>query len=236
MAPASQKISATDLLARPSSIVLILANLVPLGGVFFLDWRVFDVMMLYWAENVVIGAVNVLRMITCKDGIVSRRLEQQAAADLTETQKATISRVSGGAKFFLIPFFIVHYGMFCFGHLSAITAIFGDKSGADVTSALRVSEYWDSALWLGVIAILISHLVSFFLNFIGGGEYKRTSLSQLMRRPYGRIIALHIAVIVGAALITWLGSPVYMLIVLIGVKIAIDLRMHADERQKFSLA
>ena len=159
---------------------------------------------------------------------------QQVGVSLSDTQKATVSRVSSGTKFFLIPFFIVHYGMFCYGHLIAITAIFGDNLAGDSEPGLGTIENWESALWLGVVAILISHLVSFFLNFIGDGEYQRTSLSQLMRRPYGRIIALHVAVILGAALITWLGSPVWMLIVLIGVKITIDLRMHVDERQKFS--
>ncbi len=84
------------MLLRPSSIALVLANLMPLGGVFLFDWQVFDILMLYWAENVVIGVVNVLRM-----------------------------SVSGESeKWFYIPFFIVHYGLFCFGHLSAVTGIF----------------------------------------------------------------------------------------------------------------
>jgi hypothetical protein len=43
---------------RPSAIVLVLVNLLPLGGVLALDWQVFDVLLLYWSENVVIGVVN----------------------------------------------------------------------------------------------------------------------------------------------------------------------------------
>jgi len=226
------------MLTKPSSIALIVANLVPLGGVFLLDWRVLDVMMLYWAENVVIGTINVLRMIACKGGIAPRQAEQQLKVGLTDTQERTMSRVSAGSKLFLIPFFIVHYGMFCFGHLSAITALFGKEADNEAIGGaflgLSVTASWTSALWLGVAAMFASHLYSFIFNFIGDGEYERTNLSQLMRRPYGRIVALHIAVILGAALIMWLGSPVYMLIVLIGVKIAIDLRMHTAERRKFS--
>ncbi len=42
---------------RPSAIVLVLVNLLPLGGVLALDWQVFDVLLLYWSENVVIGVV-----------------------------------------------------------------------------------------------------------------------------------------------------------------------------------
>ncbi|MGI9247995.1 MAG: DUF6498-containing protein, partial [Woeseiaceae bacterium] len=56
------------MILRPSSIALVLANLVPLAGVLLFDWQVFDVLMLYWAENVIIGVINVLRMGVCRGG------------------------------------------------------------------------------------------------------------------------------------------------------------------------
>jgi hypothetical protein len=194
---------------RPSSIALILANLVPLAGVFLLDWKVFDILMLYWAENVVIGVVNVLRMAVCRSG----------------------------AKVFLIPFFVVHYGMFCYGHLLAVTSIFSETSGGGAAwqyfFGMPIADAWKSPLWMAIAAIVASHLFSLFGNFVASGEYRRTTVRALMKRPYGRIIVLHVAVIIGAALIQWLGSPVMMLVVLIAAKIALDLRLHLAERNKF---
>ena len=38
-----------------SLVALVLVNLVPIAGVLFFDWRVFDLLLLYWAESVVIG-------------------------------------------------------------------------------------------------------------------------------------------------------------------------------------
>jgi hypothetical protein len=196
-------------LLRPSSIALILANLVPLAGVLLFDWQVFDILMLYWAENVIIGVVNVLRM--------------------------AVSR--GGEKWFLIPFFAVHYGMFCFGHLTAVTTIFSEAIGTGTAwqyfFGLPMADAWKSPLWMAIAAIAASHLFSFFGNFVAGQEYRQTSASKLMQRPYGRIFVLHVAIIIGAALIEWLGSPVMMLVVLIAAKIALDLRLHVSERQKF---
>ena len=195
---------------RPSYIVLVLANLFPLAGVFLLDWQVIDILLLYWAENVVIGIVNVLRMAV----------------------RRTAKRL------FLIPFFCVHYGMFCFGHLSAVIALFGDEEGIaanwQALFDLPFTELMRSPLLAGVAAIFVSHLFSFFSNFIGRGEYRRTDIRALMQRPYGRIIALHVAIIIGAALVDWLGSPVMMLVVLVVAKIAMDLRLHVSERRKFS--
>lgn len=195
---------------RPSSIVLILANLLPLAGVLLLDWQVFDILILYWAENVVIGVLNVARMA------VSR--ERQ--------------------KWFLMPFFVVHYGLFCFGHLAAIMTIFHPSGGTDAAWGLffgqPAAEAMRSPLWIAVGAIALSHLFSFFGNFIAGGEYRRTSANVLMTRPYGRITVLHVAVIFGAALIQWLGNPVAMLLVLIAAKTALDLKLHASEREILS--
>ncbi|MBT8089522.1 MAG: hypothetical protein KJO01_04875 [Gammaproteobacteria bacterium] len=200
----------TKTLLRPSAIVLILANMVPLVGVLLFDWRVFDILMLYWAENVVIGVVNVLRMSTSRAGI----------------------------KWFLMPFFVVHYGIFCFGHLAAVTGLFSESMGTETAwryfFGLPIADAWKSPLWIGIAAIAASHLFSFFANFIAKGEYRRTNVNDLMQRPYGRIIVLHVAIIFGAALIQWLGSPVMMLVVLVAAKIALDLRLHLAEREKFA--
>ena len=51
---------------RSSALVLIVVNMVPLVGVLFWRWDAFEIVALYWAENVVLGAINVLKMITCR--------------------------------------------------------------------------------------------------------------------------------------------------------------------------
>lgn len=200
------------MLRSPSAIALVIANLVPLGAALFFDWQVFDIVILYWAENVVIGVVNVLRMMVCKRGI---------------------------SRAFTIVFFSVHYGMFCFGHYSAIVGLLGRGIEGGIGSspffAVPFAQVWQSPLWIGVVAIAISHLLSFQTNFIGNGEYLRTTPMQLMRRPYGRIIVLHIAIIAGALLVNLLGDPIWALVVLILLKTAIDLRLHGTERRIFAV-
>lgn len=202
----------TEISLRPSAVVLVLANLVPLAGVLLLDWRVFDILMLYWAENVVIGVVNVLRMSVCQTG----------------------------TKWFLIPFFLIHYGIFCFGHLAAVTGIFGESIGAATAWSYffgsPLADAWKSPLWIAIAAIAASHLFSFFVNFVADGEYRRTNVNELMNRPYGRIIVLHVTILIGAALVEWLGSPLMMLVVLVAAKIVLDLRLHLSERDKFASA
>jgi len=49
-------------LTSPSTLLLIIANLVPIAGSIFLGWNLADVMVLYWAESAVIGFFNICKM------------------------------------------------------------------------------------------------------------------------------------------------------------------------------
>ena len=48
--------------ANSSLWVLVCANLLPVAGVALWGWKIGDVVFLYWAENLVIGVFNFLRM------------------------------------------------------------------------------------------------------------------------------------------------------------------------------
>jgi hypothetical protein len=97
-----------------------------------------------------------------------------------------------------------------------------------------LSQLWQTSFWVAVTAIAGSHLFSFFTNYIGGGEYKRVNLVLLMHRPYGRIVVMHVAIVFGAGLVMWLGSPLPMLLILIVAKAILDLRLHEKERRKLA--
>ena len=56
---------------RPSVIALLLANLVPVFGVVVPGWEVFPLMFLFWSENVIIGALNVLKLLIASPKSVS---------------------------------------------------------------------------------------------------------------------------------------------------------------------
>jgi hypothetical protein len=47
----------------PSLVALVVANALPLAGVLFLGWTVFPLVLLYWLENVVVGAFNVAKLL-----------------------------------------------------------------------------------------------------------------------------------------------------------------------------
>jgi hypothetical protein len=221
---------------RTSSLVLILANLIPVIGVLLYDWDVLSILLLYWAESVVIGILNVARMMACDSGDVMQGILALANRPVPDELRENVPQIAGSAlKFFLIPFFVVHYGMFCYGHLMAVVGIFGD-GGISLRPGSSLFEYWQPSLWIAVAAVIASHLYSFVANYIGDSEYKRANLMLLMHRPYGRIIAMHVSIVFGAGLVMWLDSPLPMLLILILIKTILDMRLHEKERGKLSAA
>ncbi|MEJ6582386.1 MAG: DUF6498-containing protein [Akkermansiaceae bacterium] len=99
-----------SILLKPSVIVWIVANVIPLWGVFFRGWDVSNILHLYWVENVVVGVVTLLKI-------------------LSNGEKSA----SFPAKVFLGGFFTVPYGFFCFGHARFV---FGSLRRLDFRGAL----------------------------------------------------------------------------------------------------
>ena len=221
--------------SRPSTIVLLGVNMLPVAGVLFLDWHVLDVLLLYWAENVVIGIINVFRMALAKedrgtgDPRTDQALREAMLADLENVETAH-ERVRRDRKITMIPFFIFHYGMFCFVHLVFLFSIFDPSD--DVPVFVSVMGYEFSPILIGIVPIAASHLYSFFTNFVGKREYLRTTPKQLMQRPYGRVMALHVTVLAGGAAVEALGGQVYLLIILVIAKTLLDAMFHTREHTK----
>ncbi len=197
----------------PTVIVLLLANLIPLYGVLVFGWETFPLVYLFWLENVVVGGINVLKMLLA----------------------APHSGVSWAAKLFLIPFFCVHYGMFTFVHGVFVVGFFGRqfRPGAAFPAAeLFLRMISEQHLWLALMALVVSHGFSFGWNYLVRGEFRTASMSALMQEPYGRVVVLHVAILGGAFLLMALGSPVAGLVLLVGLKIALDVRAHLRQHTR----
>ena len=191
-------------LSRISLAALIVANLVPLFGVLFTSWELADVMVLFWAESAVIGFYTLLKMAV----------------------------VGKWFAIFIGLFFVGHYGGFMAGHFLFIYEIFVRASYARGTApgAVEALSQLFTPLWPAFLALFASHGISFALNFLGRGEYQRTTVSKLMAAPYGRIVLMHVTLIFGGWVVMLLNNPLPALVLLIVLKVAADLRAHYGER------
>jgi hypothetical protein len=76
-------------------IMLVLSNLVPVAGVLLWHWDVASILILYWSENLIIGATTMIKMVAR-------------------------SPIGG---LFSSAFFVVHYGGFCAVHCVLLLAL-----------------------------------------------------------------------------------------------------------------
>jgi hypothetical protein len=77
-----------------------------------------------------------------------------------------------------------------------------------------------------VISLFVSHGVSFVQNHLVRRECASLDEGQLMIQPYGRIVLMHVTILAGGLPVMLLGSPVPLLVILIGLKIAVDIALH----------
>ena len=105
--------------ARQSLAMLVLANLVPVFGVVWLEWSALSVVLLYVVETAVIGVMTAVKMLTAGD--------------------FDFERVP------LVLFFCVHYGLFLIGQTVFVFLLLG--GGAD-EAAVRSEVTWAGAGFL----------------------------------------------------------------------------------------
>jgi hypothetical protein len=239
-------------------VALVAANVIPLVGVLFFGWNVWNVLVVYWLENGIVGVFNVLKM--------------SRAAGPAGDDGATLNGrpLIGDESRALIPFFILHYGLFWFVHgvfvlaLPLVTGMFGGglggsfpggfdgpgslpgvpgdfggtgEFGAGVAPGAAPAAGFDAGtVVFAVIALAISHGLSYWWNFLRGGEYRRVSAARQMFAPYGRLFVLHLTIIFGAMAIIATGAPAAAVAILVAIKTALDIGFHLAEHRRVAAA
>ena len=227
-------------------VALVVANAIPLFGVLFLGWNVWMILIVYWLENGVVGFFNVLKILRAEGPMVP-----SAGWTMNGRPMSTVGR---GA---IAGFFLIHYGLFWLVHglfvlmlpmFAGLTSAFSQPSlfipgegqfvdGAYVGPAVDAGANLSSGLQFGpillaVVALAVSHGLSFWFNYLGRGEYRRTSPAAQMFAPYGRLFVLHITIIFGGIAIAITGAPAAAVAVLVVLKTAMDIAFHLAEHRK----
>lgn len=208
--------------SRWALLALVTANLIPLVGVTVLGWRLYDVMLLYWLENAVVGLFVLARMATAG--------------------RARLSAVLIG------PFFVMHYGLFWLVHGVFVVALFSGEgpfaggSGGAATEAYglgiplpitgRVPLFYGAGFAL--LGLVASHGVSFVQNWLKGGERAGIEPRELMQKAYGRVVILHVTLLFGGFAVMMLGAPLAALALMVVLKIGVDLTAHLREHATLS--
>jgi hypothetical protein len=182
-------------------ILAILANLLPVYGVWALGWNAVEVFTVYALETLLVGMLTLLKM-----AIVTFVKKKD-----TWHNRGTSTQVSG---LFFMFFFAVHFGIFAVVQ----TGIFSQSANITPPGSgmLHFFFHWytyinkDIAIMLS--AFVVSYIGRSFIPFIVSGEYKTTSMMKLMFQPYGRIFIQQITVILGSLFLTFGAGNIFVLV------------------------
>jgi len=198
-----------------SVIYLIIANLIPIFGVAFFDWSLYQILLMYWLENIAIGFYTILKIAKARGGFMF-------APGCGQTGNLF--------KLFIIPFFIIHFGGFTVGHGIFIYAIFG-PNGMFPEDAVQIVP-----LVIIFCFFIISHGVSFWQNYINKEEFLQMAPMELVFSPYKRIFVTHISIIGGVFVFIFLGLNGWSRIIIIVLKTYLDYKFHLREHKKIRLS
>jgi hypothetical protein len=222
----------TEATSPVSIAALVVSNLAPLFGVLFGGWSLLLLLMMYWIESGIVGAVNVAKMA------MARGTEPRHGGYRFPSRGA----VGPGRRLVLIPFFILHYGLFWVVHgvfvltmpifVGMGSTTFARPEGASDFGLTGLGTIEPSGVVIAVIGLAISHVIAFFVDYLGRGEYLTVTPAAQMFSVYGRVVVLHATVLVGAGAIAVLGTPLAALVVFVLGKIALDVALHIREHRR----
>lgn len=207
-----------------SAVLLVAVNAIPIIGVAFWGWSLMMILVLYWIESGIVGVNNVFKIARAQGG---------DGPALTVDGNRVTSRIAGMGQAAVIGFFVMHYGIFWVVHgvFVFLLPVFAGLSTGSQQGPMDFGPLPPDGLLLSGLLLAASHTVSFFTNYLGRGEYLRATPIGQMMSVYGRVVALHVTILVGAFVIGAFGAPIAALVLLVGIKTAIDLVLHLREHR-----
>lgn len=187
--------------------LIVLFNTLPLLGVLQGDWQVFELMFLYWLENIIIGVFSALLVIL-------------------HPAKAPQNFIK---HVFIALFFSLNYGAFCLIHGIFVFILFG--SHADVFKDLSLLYHLsrellleDGLIWAAGSLFLLN--VFYFLQTLWHYDYQHPTDAREPDEAFKRMAILHLTIIgAGFLIISW-NEQVHALMLLIALKTGFDLYSH----------
>jgi len=167
-------------------------------------WNILTLMWIYWAQSVIIGCVNFIRILSLRD------FSTEGVRMSGKPVEAT-----GAAKVAIALFFLFHYGFFHLGYAVFLSS--GMFSGKSAPPIDRSYILMTSAVFLG------NHVFSFLYN--RERDRVKQNIGRVMAFPYARIIPMHLTIIFGS----FLGGHAIVLFLLL--KTLADVIMHGVEHQ-----
>lgn len=193
---------------------LLVANLIPMAGMFFYGWEVLTVFVVYLVETAMVGLFTLARLVTViyfskpkvrTDGPIHPKVADKSASQLLR--------------------FLSHFYFIFFMQSVVFFTSFGLLMPG-LTETSRIStfllHFFQPEILISLVVLFLGHLFILFSEVFSGSLWT-VPISIIAKQPYLRLFVQQFAVILGGFLLIFLArfsSPTAMLIFGIGFVLA----------------
>lgn len=205
-------------LSLTAAVGVLIANAIPILGVIHWGWDAAQILMLYWIENLIVGAAALTRVLTARGALLRSPVDPDS---LTLPADGSLpNRALGG-------FFVLHYGLFCLVHgifTAILVASFMDGPGAlDRLAQIRDRVLLHPVFLWAIPAMVLIQGVLLARDWWLSGQWRTADPGVEMSRPYGRILVLHVTVLLGAWGLAAADAPTRTILILCVAKAVVEL-------------
>lgn len=202
-----------------TNLAIIIVNFIPVFNMLFFDWGIFLVVAAYWSEIIVVELITFVKIIFLAFCFPKKGLR------LFFNGFILAQMFSGMAFMFFIPF------------MALFSALPG---GNGWTGLALLSEHMNDLVFFASI-LFIRYAISFFVNFVGKGEYREFEELDVNTPRFGgklignlltRLILMQFVIGLGLFIVAFTRAPVYFGAFFVFIKTEIELKKHDVEHTK----
>ncbi len=170
----------------------------------------FAIVIAYFFETIVIGLIHVVKLyLTVRYG------------------RPSSPQSKGMDGYGIIPFFMVHYGLFVGVQSIFVITFFAPSMFEDVSPSNIVENYGDTLLTSGMLVVLASiiftNLAYFYTNFLNPKRYEAYAPDEIFMKPYLRIFIQQFVVILAGFFFIILDAGMAAALFLVLIRTFVDL-------------
>lgn len=175
-----------------SLLSLIIANIIPIIGVWKYDWDFYNIFLLYWLESIVIAFFTIMKIFIFPGYFVP------TLAKAPEDDKGAIPIEKAEKLISIVHKLDIHYKTSWIMGFLVTVGICVAISGYLLFSGSK--NFFDGKIFTAFFFFLFSDAYIFYFEYVGQGEYKNMSPREFMFLPYKRFLIIFIVLIFGAIL------------------------------------
>jgi hypothetical protein len=203
-------------------IPIILANCIPLVGVFIWDWESISVFGIYILETLIIGVFHAIKM-----GFLSTGNIIQASID---NPNNTIKSKPGC----IIPFFLFHFMFFVFVQTILVFGFSNNGNGNFFYGFNYLIGLFRGETGLALAAFSLISLTALINDLLHSKEiYASKTMEKIMMEPYPRIFVQQFVVIIGGGILMMTQSTKSLVLIFIIVKVLAELVIIYKDHPRF---